>query len=151
MTAYWLVKSEPSAYSIDTFEREKIAVWDGVRNFEARNNLQQMQRGDAVLFYQSVTDVGIAGLAKVFKRAYPDPSQFDPQSPYYDRRASLQKPLWFSPELQFVKKLARVVSLRELKAERRLSDMRLIEKGSRLSVHKLSKSEFELMMKLAEV
>ena len=145
-----MVKSEPESYSIDRFEREKIAVWDGVRNFEARNNLVKMRVGDAVLFYQSVTEVGIVALARVKKQAYPDAAQFDRNSQYYDRRASSNKPLWFSPELRFVKRLDRLVSLKELKSEKRLSQMSLLKKGSRLSVHQLSETEFQIMLELAK-
>lgn len=149
MSNYWLVKSEPQAYSVERFERERIAIWDGVRNFEARNNLVKMKVGDYVLFYQSVSDIGVSAIATVKKLAYPDRSQFDSQSQYYDRRATQAKPLWFSPELMFVKRLPRLVSLKELKTERRLANMALLKKGSRLSVHPIAASDFKLIVALA--
>lgn len=150
MNMDWLVKSEPETYSIERFERERTAVWDGVRNFEARNNLVKMKVGDRVLFYQSGKETGVAGIGKVKKLAYADPSQFDSKSEYFDRRASSDKPLWFCPEIQFVKRLPRLVSLKEIKSERRLAKMGLLKKGSRLSVHQISNSEFDVIVGMAE-
>jgi len=142
--ATWLVKSEPSTYSIDDFKREKKTLWEGVRNYQARNYLKEMKKGERVLFYHSnAKEIGIVGVGKVFKEAVPDPSQFDPESDYYDEGSSESTPRWFCPELQFLHKFPRVLTRDELSAQKPLREMVILQKGSRLSVTPVSEKEYQ--------
>ena len=102
---YWLLKSEPTAYSIDDLKRDKKTSWGGVRNYQARNFMKEMKVGDMCLFYHSSTEpIGVFGVAKVTKTAYADPSQFNKRDSHYDPKASKEKPIWFCPDISFVKK-----------------------------------------------
>jgi len=149
--AHWLVKSEPGTYSVDDLKRDKTTCWDGVRNYQARNFLREMKKGDEVLFYHSVTEpVGVAGIATVAKEAYADPTQFDKKSDYYDPKSSSDNPRWSSPDLRFKKKFASVVLLQDLRKIKGLEKMELLRKGSRLSVQPVTKKEFELILKASE-
>lgn len=149
--AYWLVKTEPTTYSIDDLKRDKKTHWHGVRNYQARNFLQKMEVGDTVLFYHSVVEpVGVVGIATVVKRAYPDPSQFEKKSEYFDPAARPDKPRWFCPDLGFKRKFAGTVSLKSLRELPGLSKMVLLQKGSRLSVQPVTEKEFEIIMKEAD-
>lgn len=132
---YWLVKSEPSTYSWSDLVRERATSWDGVRNYTARNNLKQMQKGDLVLFYHSVKETAIFGLAKVTKEHYPDPTTED------DR--------WVSVQLEAVKALKKPVTLETIKAHANFDDMALV-KYSRLSVQPVKDFEFEAVLKMGE-
>lgn len=144
MTNHWLMKSEPHVYSIDDLKRDRRAPWDGVRNFQARNFMRAMKKGDMVLFYHSSAEPsGVAGLARVCRDAYPDATQFDKKSEYYEPRASREKPVWDAVEVEFVKKLPRLLSLSELKKRRELRGMILFRKGSRLSVQPVEKTHFD--------
>ena len=138
---YWLVKSEPNNYSIDDLKRDKTTLWDGVRNYQARNILRdQWQVGDQVLFYHSVVKpIGVVGVAKVTEIDLPDPLQFKRQSKYYDPKANKEAPTWWSPKVKFVKRFKNIVALEELKKIKALTGMKLLEKGSRLSVQPVSK------------
>jgi predicted RNA-binding protein with PUA-like domain len=148
---YWLVKSEPSECSIDLVKQKGFTMWDGVRNYQARNHLMQMKKGDLVLFYHSVeAPVGVVGIVKVKKEFYPDPTQFDPKSDYYDPKSPKEKPRWFCPDLEFVQKFKSTITLEQLKSENKLKNMALLQKGSRLSVHKLSEFEFNFIRKLSD-
>ena len=133
---YWLMKSEPEAFSIDDLKRKKQEPWDGVRNYQARNFMRDgMRPGDKVFFYHSNCAVpGIVGIAEVASDAYPDPGQFDPKSHYFDPGSSRDKPRWMLVDVKFVKKLKRTISLEELKADNTLAEMPLLRKGNRLSV-----------------
>ncbi|MCA1831004.1 MAG: EVE domain-containing protein, partial [Actinomycetota bacterium] len=114
--AYWLVKTEPSTFSIDDLERKGVEHWDGVRNFVARNNLRAMKLGERALFYHSSAEPpGVAGICEVVREAYPDESQFDPNSKYFDPKSKPEKPLWWMPDMGFVKKFPRFVPLAELR------------------------------------
>ena len=147
--AYWLMKSEPSTYSIDDLKRDKTTHWDGVRNYQARNLMKEMKKGDQALFYHSSADViGVAGIATIFKEAYPDPSQFDKKSKYFDPKASEENPRWFCPDIKFKKKFKEVISLSALKEEKKLKDMILLKRGTRLSVQPLNKTQFDHIVKL---
>lgn len=149
--AKWLVKSEPSVCSIESLEKGKITLWDGVRNYQARNYLRQMKMGEKVLFYHSSEDpVGIAGIAKIVRQAYPDPTQFDPKSEYYDSGSKKDNPRWWCPDLAFEKKFPRVISLAELRENRALLKMSLLQKGSRLSVHILTDEEFSSILEMVK-
>ncbi|MGB3268480.1 MAG: EVE domain-containing protein [Rhodanobacter sp.] len=130
------MKSEPDAFSIDDLKRKKREAWDGVRNYQARNFMRDgMRPGDKVFFYHSNCAVpGIVGIAEVATDAYPDPSQFDPKSKYFDPGSSRDNPRWMLVDVKFVKKLKRTISLDELKGDPALDGMALLRKGNRLSV-----------------
>lgn len=147
---YWLVKSEPSVFSIDDLKKIKVTAWDGVRNYQARNFLKAMKRGDLLLIYHSNEQpVGVAGMAEIVKEAYPDPSQFDKKSEYYDASATEENPRWVCPDVKFVEKFKRIVTLQELRSDPKLSGLMLLKKGSRLSVIPVAPDEFRRIVKLA--
>jgi predicted RNA-binding protein with PUA-like domain len=133
---HWLMKSEPDAFSIDDLKRRRQEAWDGVRNYQARNFMRDgMRPGDKVFFYHSNCAVpGIIGIAEVATDAYPDPSQFDPDSKYFDPGSSRDKPRWMLVDVKFVRKLKRTISLDEMKNDPALAEMPLLRKGNRLSV-----------------
>ena len=147
---YWLMKSEPDAFSIDDLKRKKQEAWDGVRNYQARNFMRDgMRPGDKVFFYHSNCAVpGIVGIAKVATEAYPDPSQFDPKSKYFDPGSSRDKPRWMLVDVKFVRKLKRTISLKELQADPALDGMVLLRKGSRLSVQPVEAAHWEHILGL---
>lgn len=148
--AHWLVKSEEDVYSISNLQKDKRTLWEGVRNYQARNYLKAMEVGDEVLFYHSNAEqIGIVGVAEVSKKAVPDPSQFDKKSEYFDPKAAKESPRWFCPELRFVQKFARVIQLAELRGDEALIKMELLKKGSRLSVQPVSAQEFRKILALA--
>lgn len=132
---YWLVKSEPFKYSWDDFVKEGKSVWDGVRNYQARNNMMAMKKGDWAFFYHSNDGVEVVGLAEISKEFYQDPTTEDPR--------------WVVVELKPIKKLAKTVTLKTMKSDERLSNMALI-KQSRLSVTPVLKAEFDIILSLAE-
>lgn len=145
---YWLMKSEPDVFSIDDLRRKKKSGWDGVRNYQARNYMRdEMKKGDMILFYHSSCEIpGVAGLARVCKESHPDPSQFDSRSEYYDEKATMDNPRWFMVEVEFVEKFERVITLGELKAKKELSQMPVVQKGSRLSINPVSEKEFQVIL-----
>ena len=147
---YWLMKSEPDTFSIDDLKRKGKEAWDGVRNYQARNFMRDgMRVGDKVFFYHSNCAVpGIAGIASVATAAYPDPSQFDPKSPYFDAGAKREDPRWMLVDVKFVRKLKRVITLEELKGIDELADMALVRKGNRLSVMPVSKPHWDYILTL---
>lgn len=131
-----------------TIWKKKTVAWYGVRNYQARNFMRdQMSVGDQVLFYHSSCEVpGIAGLAEVSKRAYPDATQFDKKSKYFDPKATLETPRWFNVEVKFVKKFP-VISLPQLREHKALANMRLLAKGNRLSITPVDPAEYEFIVK----
>lgn len=146
----WLVKSEPDCYSIDDLKRDKKTIWDGVRNYQARNFLMQMKSGDRVLFYHSSTEPpGVAGLAKVVRTAEPDPTQFDRSSQYFDPKASPAKPRWFAPTIGYVEKFESVVTLPSIKSTAVTKKMVITQTGSRLSVTPVEPAEFGGVVELS--
>jgi predicted RNA-binding protein with PUA-like domain len=131
--AYWLLKTEPETYSIEDLRREGRAIWDGVRNYQARNYLLRMEEGDLCFIYHSSTNPpGIAGLARVVRTRIPDPTQFDPKSPYFDPRATPEQPRWYTVEVAFLEAWP-LIPLKELKALFP-PDHPLVKRGNRLSV-----------------
>ena len=148
---YWLMKSEPDTYSIDDLKKDGKGLWDGVRNYQARNfMMNDMALGDEVLFYHSnAKPPGVAGTAKVSARAIPDITAQDPKSKYYDAKASPEKPIWHCVEIQYKKKFKKVISLDELREQKSLKDMLLLKKGQRLSIMPVSKKEFDFVCKIA--
>ena len=149
---YWLLKSEPESYGIDHLRRDKIEAWTGVRNFQARNHMMKMEKGDLCLFYHSSTkEKGVAGVAKVARVAHPDATQFDKKSHYYEPRATKEKPMWFCVDVAFVEKFKHVVTLGEMKLDPKLQGMLVRSKFSRLSVQPVSEKHFNyIRTKLAK-
>jgi predicted RNA-binding protein with PUA-like domain len=147
---HWLMKSEPDEFSIDDLERVGREPWGGVRNYQARNFMREMKRGDGVLFYHSSCAVpGVAGIAEVVEEAAPDPLQFDRKSDYYDAASKREEPRWDLVEVGFKRKLARVVTLEEIKAQAdRLGEFALIQRGSRLSVLPVTAAQWKLILAL---
>jgi len=147
------MKSEPDTFSIDDLYNrpKKTEGWDGVRNYQARNMMRdQMKVGDLVFFYHSnATPPGIVGIAEVTRTAYPDHTQFDPESKYYDPKATKEKPRWFMVDVTFKKKFSRMITLDELKQMPELVDMALVRKGNRLSIMPVSAEEWEAVVALA--
>ncbi len=145
---YWLMKSEPDELSIDDLARapRHSAAWFGVRNYQARNFMRdRMQIGDQVLFYHSsCAEPGIAGLAEVCANAYPDETQFDRKSKYYDAKATRDKPRWVNVEVKFVKK-TRLLGLAELRPHKALAGMRLLARGNRLSITPVDPDEWKFI------
>lgn len=148
---YWLMKSEPSDVSIDDLASlpEKTIAWYGVRNYQARNFMRdQMRVGDPVFFYHSsCSEPGIAGIAEVCKLAYPDATQFDPTSKYFDPKATSQSPRWFNVEVKFIKK-TRLVGIKELRSYPDLSSLRILQIGNRLSITPVDPSEWQFIMEI---
>lgn len=140
--AYWLLKSEPDTFSYDDLVRNKREGWDGIRNYQARNYLREMRRGDQAIFYHSnATPPGVAGICKVVKTAEPDPTQFDPTSKYYDPASEPSDPRWDWVTVAPVKAL-NFIPLDELRAMPELTESRLLARGNRLSVIPLTEVEF---------
>jgi len=147
---YWLMKSEPDVYSIDHLARDKSTNWNGVRNYQARNFMRdQMQVGDKVLFYHSnCEEPGIVGIAEVSKLAYPDPSQFDKKSKYYDEKSTQDDPRWLNVDIRFVKKI-RPVTLAAMRDHKPLETMRILQRGNRLSITPVDPKEWKEVMAMA--
>ncbi len=148
--AHWLMKNEPDELSYDDLERTGLAGWDGVRNFQARNFLRQMIVGDLVLFYHSSTvPPGVAGIARIAKTAEPDPTQFDPNSNYYDPGSTLGDPRWDWVTIAPVRAL-RYVTLAELRTIPEMTASRLLARGNRLSVIPMTDAEFTAVVGRAD-
>lgn len=143
---YWLMKSEPSDVSIDDLAKRdnKTIAWYGVRNYQARNFMRdQMRVGDQVFFYHSsCKQPGIVGTAEVSKLAYPDATQFDPGSKYFDPKATFENPRWFNVDVRFVKK-TRLIDIKELRSYPELTSMRILQKGNRLSITPIDPMEWK--------
>ena len=147
---HWLVKSEPDVFSIDDLARERTTSWEGVRNYQARNAMLEMQLGDLALYYHSNAEPsGVAGICEVVRLAYPDPTQHDPKSEYFDAGSKPADPRWKMVDVGFVEKLPRLVSLDELKAEPALEGMVVLQKGTRLSVTPVTKAHFDHVRAMA--
>lgn len=148
MTQYWLMKSEPDVYSIDDLKKQGITPWEGIRNYQARNFMRDdMKIGDKVLFYHSnAKPPGIAGLAEVCKLAYPDYFAFDTKSKYYDPKSTEDSPRWMMVDVKFVKKFKSLLSLNDIKENEHLQDMMVIQRGSRLSIQKVSKKDYSYIV-----
>ncbi|MGL5063661.1 MAG: EVE domain-containing protein [Microcoleus sp.] len=146
---YWLMKSEPDVYSIADLKRDRTCIWDGVRNYQARNFMRQMNPGDLVFFYHSNTKTpGIVGLACVADIGIADPTQFDYNSEYYDPKSQLHAPRWQTVKLEFVKEFANSITLDKLKQEFSADELLVVRKGNRLSVIPVSESAAEKILQL---
>ncbi len=142
---YWLMKSEEEEYSIDDLQRDKQAPWFGVRNYQARNFMKnEMKIGDLVFFYHSNgKPSAIVGVAKIISLPYPDETQFDRKSPYYFAKATRGNPSWVSVDVAFVKKYSESLSINDMRLHTELSAMKLLQKGSRLSITPVREKEFK--------
>jgi predicted RNA-binding protein with PUA-like domain len=146
---HWLMKSEPDVFSIEHLREQRVAGWDGVRNYQARNFMRAMRKGDKAFFYHSSTvPPGIAGTMEIVEEAYPDPSQFDPPSDHYDPASTKDKPRWDQVDVKFLKVLRRLVPLEMVRATPALQKMALI-KRPRLSVQPVTPAEWTVILRLA--
>lgn len=150
---YWLMKSEPSAFSIQDLRkvRNQTTSWDGVRNFQARNFMRTMKKGDRVLFYHSSAEPpAVMGIAEVVTEAYPDDTAFDPKDMHYDPRSTRARPLWDMVDIKLVRVFRSPIPLDRLRQEPGLKRMELLRKGSRLSVQPVRPEEWKIVLELAE-
>lgn len=147
---YWLMKSEPDVYGLDDLRREKTDHWDGIRNYQARNFMRdRMRKGDLAFFYHSNCEQpGIVGIMKIHREAYPDFTALDPKQKYYDPKSDPAKPRWFMVDVKYVRKLKRPITLNELKQHKALENMRLFQRGNRLSILPIEKKEWDYILKL---
>jgi predicted RNA-binding protein with PUA-like domain len=151
--AFWLIKSEPETFSIQDLARapKKTTCWEGVRNYQARNFLRAMKKGDLAIFYHSnASPPAAVGVAKVVREAYPDDTAWDPKSHYHDPKASPDNPLWSMVDMQLVEIFPRAISLEELRSVKALAGMELLRRGSRLSVTPVTAAEFRTIERLAQ-
>jgi predicted RNA-binding protein with PUA-like domain len=150
---YWLLKSEPSVFSIDDLKAaaKKTTFWDGVRNYQARNTLRdEMKIGDLAFFYHSNAEPpAIVGVVKVVREGYPDHTAFDESNDHYDPKSKKDAPTWFMVDVQHLETFKKPISLEELRTVKGLDDMVLLQKGSRLSVQPVTKKQFDIIMALA--
>lgn len=149
---YWLVKSEPDAFSFDDLlaAPNRTTMWDGVRNYQARNFMRDAMRvGDGVLFYHSNTKPpGVAGLCEVASEPYPDPTQFDPRDAHFDPKSKREDPRWWLVDLRAVEALPHYVTLEELRASKALAGLAILQRGNRLSVTPVTAAEWRAIRKL---
>ncbi len=149
---YWLVKSEPGDFSIDDLakSKNKTTYWDGVRNYQARNFMRdEMKKGDGVLFYHSNTNPNaVVGVCEVVKEGYEDHTQFDPDDKHFFPSADPQNPVWYMVDIKLINKLNKPVTLEEIKSNPKLKNMKLVQRGNRLSVMPVEKDEFDEIVKL---
>ncbi len=132
---YWLMKSEPDAYSIETLEKEKETIWDGIRNYQARNFMRKMEIGDQAFFYHSnCKPPGIVGLMEIVNKNIIDPTQFDKNSKYYDSKSDKLNPRWDCVKVQFLCKSKKIISLQELRSLFNEDELLVVKKGNRLSI-----------------
>ena len=151
-TQYWLMKSEPDVFSFDDLLKapKKTTLWDGVRNYQARNLMRdEMKKGDGVLFYHSnAKPMGVAGIARVVRESYPDPTQFDPAHKYHDPKADPDDPTWYLVDIQAVKALEEFVPLSSLKENPKLEQMMVCQRGARLSVQPVRAPEWREVLRM---
>jgi predicted RNA-binding protein with PUA-like domain len=148
---YWLMKSEPDAFSIDDLARapKQTTSWDGVRNYQARNFMRSMKVGDEVLFYHSNADPpAVVGIARVVRTSYPDPTQFDPHDTHYDPDSNPKEPRWDMVDIRLTRRFKAPLSLDRLRQEPHLKQMELLRKGSRLSVQPVRLKEWQAILRL---
>jgi predicted RNA-binding protein with PUA-like domain len=149
--AHWLMKSEPDVYGIDHLKAEGSTLWDGIRNYQARNFLRAMQVGDRAFFYHSsCPQPGIAGIARITAAAYPDPTALDPQSHYYDAKATAEKNPWSAVDVAHVKTFRQVLGLGLLKQQSALEELPLVQKGTRLSVMPVTEEQWAAIVALTQ-
>ena len=149
---YWLLKSEPKTYSIDDLKKDRKTYWDGVRNYQARNYMRdEMKKGDLALFYHSNAEpTAVVGICEIVKEGYPDFSAFDPEDKHFDPKSKSDLPVWFMVDVKFKKKFKRPVTLKEIKENPKLSNMKLVRRGNRLSIMPVTKEEFNEIIVMSE-
>ncbi|MGF1865292.1 EVE domain-containing protein [Enterovibrio norvegicus] len=149
--AYWLLKTEPDTFSIDTLKQQKVSCWEGVRNYQARNMMRDgMKVGDkAFIYHSSCKDVGVVGIAEVVKEAYPDHFQFDPESHYFDPKSAPDNPRWIMVDVAYRQHL-NYVSLARIKANPALEEMPLVKRGNRLSIMPLTEYQWLEIIAMSE-
>jgi predicted RNA-binding protein with PUA-like domain len=148
---HWLIKSEPGTFSISDLEKSpgRTTLWDGVRNYQARNSLREMKKGDRALFYHSNAEPsGVVGTVEVVREAYPDPTALDPADPHFDPKSTEADPIWSVVDVKHVATFARCVELATLKKTKGLEKMAVVQKGTRLSVTPVTDREFEIVVAL---
>ncbi|MDO6708519.1 EVE domain-containing protein [Photobacterium sp. 1_MG-2023] len=147
--AYWLFKTEPDTFSIDTLKQLKVGCWEGVRNYQARNMMRdEVKLGDEVFIYHSsCKDIGVVGIAKVVREAYPDHFQFDPESPYFDPKSDPANPRWVMVDIEYVRHL-RLVPLKKIKANDALHEMPLVQRGNRLSIMPVTAQQWQEILRM---
>ncbi|HTA37867.1 MAG TPA: EVE domain-containing protein [Candidatus Acidoferrales bacterium] len=151
MPRYWLFKTEPDTYSFDHLRKDGTTMWSGVRNFQARNNMMEMQLGDLGFFYHSsIAEPAAVGICKVVATSHPDPTQFERGGEYFDGRAKPDKPLWFLVDVAYVEPLAHPVTLARMRGEPRLMAMPLLRRGQRLSVQPVTPQEWKIVLELSK-
>ncbi len=151
MPPYWLMKTEPSAYSFERLHQERTTPWTGVRNFQARNNMMEMRLGDLGLFYHSsIAEPAAVGICEVVKTAYPDFTQFDRGGEYFDGRARPDKPIWYMVDVAYLEAFDNPVTLARMRAEPRLVGMALLRRGQRLSVQPVMPHEWKIVLELSK-
>lgn len=145
MKKYWLLKSEPTCYSIDDIAKDKKTAWTGIRNYQARNFLRdEMKPGDMALFYHSSTEpAGVYGVVKIVREGYPDATALDKKDDHYDPKSTKENPIWYAVDVEFLKKLKEPVTLNQIKFEPRLEGIMVAARGSRLSVQPVSEEHFK--------
>jgi len=150
--SYWLFKSEPSEFSLEDLKKNKnqTTFWDGVRNYQARNFLRdEIKKGDGVLFYQSSTDpLAVVGYCEVVREGYPDHTQFDKKNDHFDPKATKESPTWFMVDIKLMKEFKKPVTLVEIKTNPKLKNMKLIQRGQRLSIQPVTKAEWDEILKM---
>jgi predicted RNA-binding protein with PUA-like domain len=149
---YWLLKSEPDCFSIDHLAKKpkQTDQWDGVRNYQARNMLRdEMKVGDQAFFYHSsCPQPGIVGQVKIVKAGFPDPTQFNPEAQHYDPKSTEEKPIWYTIDVQLIKKFKHIVTLDEIKKNPLLETMQLVKRGNRLSIMPVSMPEWQTILSM---
>lgn len=151
---YWLMKTEPGTYSWDDLKAEpdRRDYWDGVRNYQARNLMKTMRVGDLAFFYHSVVKPQvIIGIVRIVREAYPDPTQFDPNSPYYDPKSTPENPRWVAVDIQYVTDVLPPITREELKIIPELQNMVLLKKGSRLSIQPVTPEEWQIILGMRNI
>ncbi|HYW76641.1 MAG TPA: EVE domain-containing protein [Gammaproteobacteria bacterium] len=150
---HWLMKSEPSVFGIDDLARApgKKTLWDGVRNYQARNFMRDMRVGDEVFFYHSnCAEPGIVGIMRIVREAYPDPTQFDRKDPHYDPKSKPESPRWSVVDVEYVKRFKATIALSEMKQDGALDGMKILQRGNRLSVTPVSEKHWKRICMLAK-
>ena len=149
---YWLMKTEPDVYSIDDLEREGVTHWEGVRNYQARNFMRDdMEVGDLAFFYHSnCSEPGIVGIIAIASAAYPDHTAFDPKDKHFDPKSDKTNPRWFMVDVKFRRKFGKSLLLKDIRLEKKLSKMRLVQRGNRLSISPVTKTEWDHIVAMAD-
>ena len=144
------MKNEPEDYGIDDLKKDKTEHWDGIRNYQVRNMIRDdMSIGDMAFFYHSNCEIpGIYGLMTINSKAYPDHTAFDKKAKYYDIKSDKNKPAWLMVDVKYKRKLQKIITLKELKSKKELSEMRVVQKGNRLSITEVSKKDWEYILSL---